>query len=520
MYTFKIARNKSLIPAIIGADGTERPLHSLFDPNKEADRLLDTVHNEGFLIFLGLGGGFLPAKALSRNARAVLVIDFDKRGIDELSENIDYSFLKDERAVLLIDPSPTEVEACILERYQPVLMDGMRVFPLRPRVDADPAPFKAAEAAILHAIETVKADYSTQARFGLRWFSNIVKNIVFMFENASYGEEGKAKGSVLIDALTKNRKEFSLRKALITAAGPSLDRKIPHLKERRREEKDLLLIATDTSFPALLAAGVDPDCVISIDCQLWSCQHFFRRTDMPLFLDMASPPLLAERSAHPIFFAGGHPLCRYFVRETAQFTSDGAAGWLPELDTSGGNVSYAAVSLAQWLGAESICLYGADFSYPGGISYARGTWLYRLYDTRQNRFSPAETAFSDLLYRTLLEKKRVPDGSWAYETPVLTMYRETLETRLKPPLALKNAFFANMRQTNGKAAAFLTGYLNNLRALSFHTGNTFIHNPAAATLFPTAAALKLRRPELRGEELMEAARDWCIKQLESVLRKA
>ncbi|MDR0558328.1 MAG: DUF115 domain-containing protein [Treponema sp.] len=503
-YTIKRARNNSIVPAIVDDNGAKHALHSLFDPQKEAERLLGIRKDEGFLIFLGLGGGFSVVQALTcaRDIRLVLIVDYGREGLEELFSVIDYSLIMDDpRVFLLIDPSALEIESFILEHYQPVLMNGMRVFPLRARIDVESEPFRAAEAAINGAIKKVSADYSVQAHFGLRWFSNIVHNIqsIENIQNVKNTDPArKNAGQACWQGCFERR---SVKCASVTAAGPSLDRSLPLLQEQRTRR---FIIATDTSLPALLAAGIEPDAVVSIDCQIWSYNHFFRRTRIPLFLDLASPPLLAERSVAPYFFSGGHPLSRFFSRSGSD---------IPELDTSGGNVTYAAVSLAEALGVERVELFGADFSYPLGIAYARGTWLHPFYDKQQNRFSPTETFFSHLIYRTPLEKRHA-DGSWHYETPALAMYRAKLAERQWMPRKP-----AHITAAHGAAprAGFLAAYCERLRSLSFrHLDAQRLDAEGAAviaTLLPTAAALKHRNPGLGGERLLEAARDWCMKRL-------
>jgi hypothetical protein len=495
-YSFKKSRTNRIVPAIIGKNGEEYALHSLDDPQKEAARVISNGKGEGFLIFLGLGGGFLADAALSdtsHNVRQILIVDFDKEGVAELAEGADVSaILNNPLTSLLVDPSEAAIEAFIIERYQPVLMNGLRVIPLRSRVDAEPAAFARAESAVTRALEKVRADYSVQAHFGLRWFSNIVRNIK-RIENS-----GMNRADTYFSAGKKTKPHV-----VITAAGPSLDECLPVLKERRARE-DLFVIAADTSLPALLNAGTPPDAVISIDCQIWSYQHFrfagSSQMTAPLFLDMASPPLLAERSAEPVFFSGGHPLSRLFA----------AAASLPELDTSGGTVTCAAISLAEALGAESVELYGADFSYPMGITYARGTWLYPFYDHTQTRLAPAEASFSDLLYRTPLEKRADgADGRWRYGTPTLDRYRDALRGTPHSRINRKPA----ARPHNDQRGGFLAAYKERLEALSFQKPDAG-DPPILATLLPTAAALQSRQPSLTGAALLEAARNWCVSRIE------
>ena len=305
MYSFVKDRNGGIVPAIIDGANAARPLHSLYNPQKEAERLIGTLKNEGFLIFLGLGGGFFIEEALKiASVQRVLVIDYGRLGVAELFAHRDYSRITgDPRARLLVDPSPGEIERFILEQYQPALMNGIRSFPLRARLDASPELFAPAEGAVRSAIGKVTADFSVQAHFGLQWFSNFVKNTSRMDEiaaagapatnapatNASAGGLG-AKAGAKVGPGTGGPVE--IENAAVIAAGPSLDEQIPVLKQKKR-----FIIASDTGLPSLLAWGIEPDAVISIDCQIWSYNHFMASPELPpktrLFVDLASPPAVA-----------------------------------------------------------------------------------------------------------------------------------------------------------------------------------------------------------------------------------
>ncbi|MDR3248522.1 MAG: DUF115 domain-containing protein, partial [Treponema sp.] len=396
-YQFLEARSGDPVPAINVP--TARPLHSLVDPRREGTRLISTLEDEEFLIFLGMGGAYHIEAALERRSTGtVLIVEFGIAGFAELLGLRDLrSILADSRVYVLVDP--VDLERFIPDHYLPALSGSIRVLPLRPRTEAAPEEFAAAAGAIQRAIDSVSADYSVQAHFGIRMFSNILRNL----KNAGQ----------IPPPLPR------LRRALVCAAGPSLDLQIPRIIAGR--EKDGAVIAADTSLPALLSAGIEPDAVVSIDCQHISYYHFIPRPSrLPLFLDLASPPRLASQAASPVFFSGGHPLTQYISSQWRPF---------PAVDSSGGNVTYAAVSLAELLGAEEIELYGADFSYPKGRTYARGTYIFPYFEIRQNRLKPLEGLFSQFLYRSPLEKVYSAEHSWYYETTTMRRYREFLEAK-------------------------------------------------------------------------------------------
>jgi len=530
-YTFLESRTGRVVPAIIDQGGQAHALHSTVDPEKEAQRLAAALNEgwaePGFVVFLGLGAAYAAEAALSANtASHVLAIDFDIDGIAELLNSREYSALGDSRFTLLADPGADLIQKTILELYNPCLCGGIRTMPIRARVERDKEKFAMAGEAVQRAIEKVSADYSVQAHFGMRWFSNIIRNITEEFFTTEF-HRGKL--------------DISNRAAAICAAGPSLNAQMPLLRERR---ETLFIIATDTALPALLAGGIKPDAIVSIDCQHISYYHFIGThcADIPLFLDIASPPLLSGFSRSLFFFRGGHPLAAYISLKWMP---------LPFLDTSGGNVTYACLSLAEQLGANRITVYGADFSYPLGRPYARGTYFYPLFERRQNRLSPLEAGVSSFLYRSPFlppenEGKR-SSVSPCYETGALRFYRKSFETKasameaevsaesgLGIPLTINrktNKHFTSETQAADfarvkplmDAKEFLNQYKKEIEALPFFSRGMNLNDDEKqvfTTLLPLIAAIKKRQPQLATYDLVEAAKAHCIDEIAQITNNA
>ncbi|MDR2150971.1 MAG: DUF115 domain-containing protein [Spirochaetaceae bacterium] len=510
-YHFVLARSGAVVPAFIDSAGIARPLHSTVNPEREARRLIHDTDGEGYLIFLGLGGGFAPAAALEHEGiRHVLVIDYDLPGLAELLTAKLYTMLfNDPRFRLIVDEEPAQIERLIKESYQPLLAGGIRLLPLRTRIAQDTEHFAQAAGAVQAAVSAVKGDYATQAFFGKRWFSNTIRNVLCVQDQAFPAVAG--------------------RTVTICAAGPSLDQ---HLERLLRCRAPRFILAVDTSLPVLLSVGLIPDAVISLDAQHISYQHFLAGlpAHTALYLDLAGSPVIATQSKHPAFFAGSHPLSRYISRF-----------WHPlaELDTSGGNVGYAAVSLADYLGAERIELVGADFSYPKGKAYARGTYVWSLFSQNQSRFNPLESALSALVYRSAAVRKVVNAATWYYQTPLLEGYRRALECKIAAldlpvyqaagegaPLTLprhtKRAqapLNCQRRQPSPTERAlspydFLATYRDQLQ-----TVDPADHKLSAllATILPTAASFQQELPHLTGADLIDLTRHWCIKKIENLM---
>jgi hypothetical protein len=520
-YTFIKSRSGETVPA------NPLPLHSTIDPKREASRLVQPA-DASFTVFLGLGGGFAPEAALQlTDTQTVIAVDFCIEDIACLFSAIDYTaLLKNEKFFLLIDPSFAEIKKFIIENYNPSLCGGIRTIPLRTRTEQDKPKFEETAAAVQEAIETVGADYSVQAHFGKRWFSNIIRNI--------------KQAEDCLEPFWQDKKNFSVPQAAIVAAGPSLDMQIPSLCECK--SRNVFIICCDTALPVLLHNGIEPDAVVSIDCQHISYYHFFgcELRGIPLILDIASPPVITGFSSAPVFFSSSHPLAIYV-----------SEAWRPfaRLDTSGGNVTYACLSLAENLGAKHITLFGADFSYVRSQSYARGTYVYPFFTRKQNRLCPLEAGLSAFLYRSpFLPRENIYEKGEYFQTQQLRFYRKKLEEKaslmtaevscargLGVPLNLQKMTggaaaevppFPAARRAEKSAAVFLEQYSDSAASLpEAREGENYMKKLNAeqrrifATLLPYAAAVKKREPSLKLKDLINETKRLCVDEIARVLAR-
>jgi hypothetical protein len=222
-------------------------------------------------------------------------------------------------------------------------------------------------------------------------------------------------------------------------------------------------------------------------------------------------------------------------------------------------VTYACLSLAENLGAQRITVYGADFSYPSGRVYAKGTYIYPYFERRQERRSPLEALLSSFLYRTPFlpaedESRNSREGVPIYETATLRLYRKRFEQKASLMDALVTAapglgvpFSINKKKSSpssdihgrifslfapGKilmdSSQFLEKYRRDIAALPFFDGKddvgSWLRNldngqrRIFTTLLPQAAALKYRRPELSTGELIEEVKRYSTEEIEKVMR--
>lgn len=388
------SRSGARVPAVdIG--GRTITLHSRYDPSAEAERI--AAEAQQTTICLGLGGG-LHIPALAAAARSVVVVEWDAGLARAVLQQSDLSGVLESPGVsLLVAPPAAELADHLAERYRAAIDPPPVVVSLRSREAADRHGAERAREVVRQATELLKDDVAAQARFGRAWVRNALAN------------------------LRRPRPPLPLpnargRTVVVTAAGPSLEQSFTDLRHRN---SGLLVIATDTSAPALVDAGVRPDLVLSIDCQIASYHHALPEAvrSLPFLLDVSAPPSLVDALSDVSFFLSSHPLSQYLSMTGLPYR---------RLDTRSGTVTHVAVELAAALGARRIVVTGADFAYPHGRTYVRGSYIDRLFRATANRYAGAHSRHLRFLFdRPGLAYEHETDR---YTQPLLDTYRRNLQT--------------------------------------------------------------------------------------------
>jgi hypothetical protein len=510
--SFKTSRSGELVPVLRHKE-RDYALHSLFNPVKDGERNSALITGGGYLVIFGFGACYHIRPLLSRDdINGILLIDKDISMIKAILSEIDLSdLLSDSRISILIDKTEAEIMEYLPANYLPAVTGDFQTLTLRSRVETEKDYFMGLMDSIRKVLDTLSDDYTVQTWFGKRWFINSIANLA------------AAQNSTTI-VRPRN-------KALIAAAGPSLEMQLDDLRER---QKDSFLISTDTALSCLLKHSIKPDLVISIDCQQITYHHFMAGypEDVPLVLDLASPPAISRLTENTLFFTSGHPFSRYVNRNWRKF---------PFVDTSGGNVTHAALSLADELGASEIFIYGADYSYPEGKSYARGTYIYPYFMGKSGRKDSIESLFYNFLYRNDKIKMSKTDYGFRYTTRPMLSYKERLERYAsevsghiipvpglgeeiivpsfeKQITSTRNILAAGRSKTDWKS--FLSNYKENLIKLPNLSGSPTVYfskldytdKDIWTTLFPIAAVLrkKYKDTDKTASDILHEVRSWAL----------
>jgi len=146
--------------------------------------------------------------------------------------------------------------------------------------------------------------------------------------------------------------------AVIVGAGPSLDKNIDELKDI-----NALIIATDRAYKPLLARGIEPDLVVSVDCHDDLILGYLDKVDSSkhtLVLNAAADYQIAKIwKGRILYFNMGHAGMQFCDRVLPYLFSHFMA------IANVGCVVNTALIVAHWIGCKDLILAGCDFSYPG-----------------------------------------------------------------------------------------------------------------------------------------------------------
>lgn len=349
-------------------EGKEYRLNSSYRPQAEADRWASQYSCTGIsqcFVFYGLGNGMFLSSLLKNCREDARILVYEPR-----PEIFAQAFLTMDLCGILSDPrvSLHAEEAgglpCyrLLDQYVTKENEKMLTLCVHPQYDVlFPEGIQMLQKEIQDLKGRLRAAENTRKAYGRR----IVKNTCYAWKR--YVADKKA------GILSKDLSELPQEKemaglqmavskgmpAVILSTGPSLAKSAELLG---RLKGKAVLFAVDSSARYLLAKGVEPDYLVTIDPLKWP-KHFHseRCRSIPVFCRFDSNFRLLEGQKGALIFFGGTEYSRLLSGEDALFIND-----------TGGSVATAAFSLCQALGFSKIILVGQDLCYDGDKTHAGG----------------------------------------------------------------------------------------------------------------------------------------------------
>lgn len=380
-------------------------IHSRFDPQREAERFINSKQTEeaGLYILGGFGLGY-HAQALFEitNSETILIIEPDLNLFKHaLCERDITDLLYSDRVIFLIGGQPDDC-LIVLEQHPGKLV---QLITIRSLYELNTEFYSNVESSVRNYISRKEVNLSTLKRFGRLWVRNLSENAHLLSSTPGVSQ---------LEGL------FSGIPALLVAAGPSLDKVKSCLKELREK---YLIVAVDTALRTCLDQGVDPDFTVLVDPQYWNTRHLDNcLTDRTILLSDTStyPSVFRILTGKSFLCSSSFPLGLYMEKETE------VKGKLK----AGGSVATAAWDFCRILGCDTILCAGLDLGFPDKQTHCRGSFFEQRAHWISNRNLPVENLSWHALIDAGLELTQSNKGGRTWTDKRMNLYIRWFEDQM------------------------------------------------------------------------------------------
>ncbi len=379
-------------------------LHSSYNPEREAEKLVSAVADKEFSagVFFGAGLGYAPVCFAQKfPQKTLIIIEPDVKRLITAFYTVDWQPIFRHLSCIILTGATHPQIIALLEK---VGLEDCHYFETPAHELHDPHFFNSLKCLIERNKQKHKINSRTLKTFSRLWFSNMCRNIDQMaLRTGITAFEGKAAGIP----------------ACIIAAGPSLDTVLPFLAELK---KHCILICVDTALRACLRTGVQPHFVVLTDPQYWNARHIAG-------LSAPETILITETAAYPTVFrfdcksihlcSSFFPLGQYIEKHTH---INGKLG-------TGGSVASTTWDFARFCGCHTIYVAGLDLGFPSGKTHTKGSTFEEKANIDANRLKNAETSISGALFSANTTVAKSYDGQPIKTDNRMMMYAWWFESR-------------------------------------------------------------------------------------------
>jgi hypothetical protein len=412
------ARDGSFTLRVPAAAGAHVYLHSRYRPQQEADTWAKTVKADDryVVIVSGFGLGYhvrslfdgLPEDALLLVAEPSVPLLKAALSTTDLSDAIASG-----RLLIFTDLD----RGALVERLEPrsvLFTAGAGTL-----FAAHPASLQADTSGFHAAFQKLITEFVSFTRTG---FLTLMLNNVATCRNVA-NNLGRYGTTAPLDLL---HNAYQNLPAVLVAAGPSLQKNMhllyellsdeeyaraqrhtPHLETRKakQETRRAVIIAVQTMLKPLLAAGIEPDFVTSLDYNTVSTRFFENLEESG---STGKVHLVAEAKANwnvlDTFNGTMSLLHNDFAAKLLRDAVPPRAGL-----KAGATVAHLSFYLAEYLGCNPIILTGQDLGFVDGLYYKPGTAIHETWSPELSRFNTLETKEWERIVRSRSILRKIPD---------------------------------------------------------------------------------------------------------------
>ncbi len=371
-------------------------IHSAFNPEKEAQRFLDTqlkeIRQRAAVVIIGAGLGYLDRELKKKRPDSTIIaIHLDNGLYHSRIQNSACS----NPVRRWFPESEKDIESFLFEALSETSIGGLRILEWPASVKARPRAAEQAGKALSTVIHRYSGNISTTAAFGRIWVKNTLRNYMDLQMVVVPGEVSEP--------------------VVLAAAGPSLESTVDILKKYREYFQ---LWALPSSLPALMDAGIEPQLIITTDPGYWSRLHSrYFSGNIPLAMPLTAAP--RQNTDSPILLISQNTPGENYLLKNSQW---------PRLHlASMGTVAATAIELWKSISTGPLIITGLDLCWYDLRSHARphsfDGWLASL----SGRNNPV----NNILWERA--EKLAPERSGIYRSgPSLKTYTDWFRQNLPP----------------------------------------------------------------------------------------
>ncbi len=417
-YKFSLAKNGALTTS-----ENSLAIHSAYNPQREAEQAAEknTDTQKEIFIFAGIGLGYLPQTCAKKfPQKTFVVLEPDAPHFFAALACLDFEELFKIEKLFFIIGASEEQAASLVENAGG--FENAQVFLTNAQAAHAEKYFEKFFSLEKQNAQKSQVNTNTLERFGTLWLKNSARNLLEMqrlcganifFDEAKYAEKNS------LNSLP----------SVILAAGPSLEKVLPHLAKIKERA---ILIALDTSLRTVLRAGVEPDFIVLTDPQFQAAQHIAG-------LSSPSSILILESAVYPSAFRFD---CRKKILISSLFPLgkfiESRLGKKGEL-SSGGSVATTAWEFARAIGSEKIFFAGLDLGFPQKKTHTKGSTFEEAAHIFSTRTNSAESALCKILFSAKNKIAFDYDGKKIITDERMTLFANWFENKIAAISPEKNS---------------------------------------------------------------------------------
>ncbi len=359
-------------------------LHDKNDPEKEIPQFLNMIpeNANGVVLLTGMGLCYTPMAILEKrkNIQYLAVFDLMPDIFLQAMHHMDLSsMLSDPRLILSIDPEP-DIDKVLAPASLALQLESIYDLKHLPSFALDNEKYTNLSDSVFQIANQFNLGGGAILGGGRAYTANRFKNLTSMYKNGMIEDlKGKFKGIP----------------AILVAGGPSLNLNIHLLPEIKGKA---VILAVDSTLPALAANKVSPDFLTAIDPYDLVYEKFAEALPQTRGTSLITSAWVAPKVVKA--FPALNIFWTFSGRNMENWMQEMMGGSVP----TGGASTVAHLNLvaAILMGCSPIVFIGQDLAYTGGISHAENTVL------TQNKAMKNLLESKDLIWTEEISGGKVP----------------------------------------------------------------------------------------------------------------